>query len=600
MLTSFFEKPISIYKSYRLMCFSLLLAMAIGVLLSALVPPFQSPDEHAHFTRAYLLSKGRIAMQTPEGESTGGNVDKGLGTFMGAYSHLAFDFNSKVSREVKENAETIRWAGEEQFRSNPGINYYFPFIYLPQTVGLLIGQWSDLSVEQTYQLARYIAFFSSIVVVAIAFSMAGINAYTLALFFTPLVVFQLISTSQDGFAIALLTLTLSLFSKITHHPEKALNRHYFYWMLVVILLLVTSRINFLPLLILPFAVVALTTKSKKDYLYGVGITVLALGWILYALNTTVDNRVNIGAPTKEIIIHYVTHPLDFITVLYNTLTSKSLLNFYAASFVGVLGWLDAPMNPRFVTLFLLILAGIFLFSIQWKELKREILTRAILIVVAISSFILTFFLLLITWTEHPATTVQGVQGRYLWGAAIILAYGLTTPLTRLSKIKRAICIGGIILIASITLLKMPDLLIDRYYLRNGLSTNVSVKNNFEEVSANLQKMDSNAKGVGGFIDSASLVEGGIKMEGWGFFSTEEKQFFSNLDDVIAITYTTKVRQDVANAHKNDSLRYSGFILFVPGVTVEDVKELCLYTDDPVFGTKRILPGKKDMLYQCAN
>lgn len=600
LMDSYLKNLFNFYGSRRGVIFLILILFGVGVFFSSLIPPFQSPDEHAHLKRAYLLSKGRLVMETPSGESTGGYFDTSLSSYIDAYSHIRSSVNNKVTLDIKVNAAAIKWLGVERFGTDPGINYYLPLIYLPQTVGLLIGQWADLTVEQSYYLARYLALLSSIGVILIAFSIARVNVFVVAMLAMPLMVFQMVSTSQDGFAIALLILATSLFIKLTNLNEIKKSK-YFYLMATIILLLVTSRINLLPLLILPFAAVALTTKSKYEYAFSVLITCIAIGWIIYALNTTVDNRVAIGASTKEIIIYYLQQPFSFVAVFYETLSNNQLLGFYAASFVGVLGWLDTKIDAHTITIIFCALVVVFVASMSWYAIKTETARRLVLIFVAISSFLLTFFLLLITWTEHPATTVSGVQGRYLWGPVLLLAYGLTVPFYKLSRLRQLVCISGIVVIVGALVFKMPATLVERYHTNNSYLKKQPIKQSFEEISYSIVKNDIDAAVTpGGFVDSVIVSEEEVVLTGWGFFSTEQKQFFSNFDGEISIKYKTKLRQDVANAYKDDSLQYSGFVLIFDKENTKNFTELCLYTKDTVFGVKQLIPGNPDMLYKCAN
>ncbi|WP_323813319.1 DUF2142 domain-containing protein [Cellvibrio sp. NN19] len=597
MIDFYIKKLFGFCASQQKKIYLILTLLIAGVMFSSLVPPFQSPDEQSHLTRAYLLSKGRIAMETPEGQSTGGRIDTGFNAYMGEYNHIPTNQNSKVTLDVKSAAAEINWSGEERFGSSPGINYYLPFIYLPQTLGLLIGQWADFTVEDSYYLARCLAFLCSISIILFAFSVARVNAFVLAILFMPMMVFQMVSTSQDGFSIALLILSLSLYVSLTSFGA---NNKYFYIMTLSIFLLVTSRINLLPLLLLPYIAVALTTKSRKQYLISVVATCFAIAWIIYALNTTVDNRVAIGAPTKEIIMYYLQSPLQFLSVLYQTLSDNQISSFYVGSFVGILGWLDTPMGEHvyFSIVFALIL--IFVTSTCWREIKIEVISRGALIFVATISFFLTFFLLLITWTEHPAKTISGVQGRYLWGPVIVLAYGMTVPFYKLSNIKKLVCAGGIVAIVSVVVFEMPSVLVERYYTNNTYKKKENVEEIFKETVSSLNKIDVPVSEVGGFIDSVSLIDGRVSLTGWGFYSENNKQFFGNIDASTSIKYKTKLRQDVANAYKNDDLIYSGFTLILELKDIDTLSQLCLYTKDPIFGVKQILPGNSDMLYKCAN
>ena len=38
-------------------------------ILSTVIPPFQSPDEFEHITRAYLLGRGEFVLEAPVGQS---------------------------------------------------------------------------------------------------------------------------------------------------------------------------------------------------------------------------------------------------------------------------------------------------------------------------------------------------------------------------------------------------------------------------------------------------------------------------------------------------------------------------------------------------
>ena len=43
------------------------IALAFGVILALLTPPFQSPDEHLHFYRALQIADGHLICQPTDG-----------------------------------------------------------------------------------------------------------------------------------------------------------------------------------------------------------------------------------------------------------------------------------------------------------------------------------------------------------------------------------------------------------------------------------------------------------------------------------------------------------------------------------------------------
>jgi len=83
----------------------ILLIIVILSLFSALIPPFQSPDEFDHIKRAYLLGKGQLILDTPTGQSSGGDVDSGLLKYMKLYRSLPFHSDAKVSQEISTSAQ---------------------------------------------------------------------------------------------------------------------------------------------------------------------------------------------------------------------------------------------------------------------------------------------------------------------------------------------------------------------------------------------------------------------------------------------------------------------------------------------------------------
>lgn len=143
-------KPQSLQLIYR-NHFCVVLLLFLGCyFLSTVIPPLKSPDEHDHIERAYLLGKGVFVLNQPERQSSGRDVDTGLLKYLNSY----LPFQNKMSAEAVSTASDIRWSGQRIFDPSPGTGYYFPAIYLPQTLGLLVGEWLDLTVDQSYRLSR--------------------------------------------------------------------------------------------------------------------------------------------------------------------------------------------------------------------------------------------------------------------------------------------------------------------------------------------------------------------------------------------------------------------------------------------------------------
>ena len=204
------------------------------------------------------------------------------------------------------------------------------------------------------------------------------------------------------------------------------------WCLALFLLL-CSRIHMLPMfLLLAFA----CWKSRKPiHTFSATATVVAvIVWLYVASQSALDPRVNLGLTTSELAKIYLFEPLKFIHVLAYTLWDVERISFYWRSFIGILGWLDTPLqNTHYMglTMLLLLTWGLSSFTtLTWPNLTA----RLGLVMASVLSILLIFFALLITWTPHPAQLVEGIQGRYFLIPALLLGYA-TSPRTRTNDVK---------------------------------------------------------------------------------------------------------------------------------------------------------------------
>lgn len=404
------------------------IAFAISYAVAWMIPPLQSPDEHAHLIRAYMLSKGQLALQTPPGSNSGGMVDTNLVAFVDVYiSEIVLDSSARLSPQRKAQIGQLRWGGPDRFFPVPGTGYYVPLIYAPQAVGLWLGRTLNLSVANSYQLVRALCLLSCLGLLAAAFRFLRPPMLALALLLLPMTVFQLLSPTLDGITTCLAVLALSIFCRRVLAKEDLRPLHT--WVLAgAIALLASSRVHLLPLLAIPFYL-AWARGSRRDALAGVSALLVSVAWTLYAMTHTVDSRVQRAQSTGELVLQYATHPGAFLKIVFDSFANSELAASYEKSFIGVLAWLDTLL-PAWSYDWLWIGLGLCAAaSLLAAKPSEALAARAGLAVAAVASLLLVFLALLVTWTPQPATTVQGVQGRYFIVPAITLAYALGATLT---------------------------------------------------------------------------------------------------------------------------------------------------------------------------
>jgi uncharacterized membrane protein len=406
-----------------------LLVLVAAVGLSAMIPPMQSPDEHSHILRAYLVSKGEITLSTPAGMSSGGQVDRSLLYFVNAYlSTTARSAQGPLDPARRAAAESLRWSSNEHFFPVAGTGYYMPLVYVPHAAGLLAGRVLGLTVADTYRLVRLALLLSCVGLLAAAWRIMRPPALAIALLLLPMTLFQLLSPTLDGLTTSLAVLALSVFwIGVSRGNEWPPGRA---WLLAVcVTLLATTRIQLFPLLGMPFFV-AWVRRSRRDAFLGVAATLLSLAWVAYALSHTVDLRIQRADSTGQLLMQYAAHPLAFFEVVAASLADSKLGPFYSDTFIGVLGWLDTMLpEPAYPALWIG-LALCAAASVPGARLREAWLARLLLALAAAACALLVFLALLVTWTPHPAAVVEGVQGRYFIVPAIMLAYAIGAPTRR--------------------------------------------------------------------------------------------------------------------------------------------------------------------------
>jgi len=155
-------------------------------------------------------------------------------------------------------------------------------------------------------------------------------------------------------------------------------------------------------------------------------------------------------------------PNAFFVVLWKTLNSNENLQFFWKSFIGILGWLELPLPEWTYSVIsvsgsaLLILG---LFATQ-KYAIRE--ARLALTIMALTSVLLVFFALLVTWTPHPADMIKGVQGRYFFVPSLMLAYAWQQPWLALGVWQRRFGVLGLLSFIAFNVFTLTATLYQRY------------------------------------------------------------------------------------------------------------------------------------------
>ena len=445
--------------SKRQIKIGLLLLFFFVVGISCFIPPLQSPDEPAHLSRAYLLSKGEIFLGVSDGV-TGGKVDSGFLKYLDSFTYIHPKFPVKVIEERLETSRGIRWSSEDQFIGLPNTAAYFPISYAPQAIGIILGKSFDLSINQTYYLCRLASLVSTLALLFFALRLYAMPPLVIACFLTPMTIFQMGTASLDAVSFGSAALATSLFMRGCNRSLTFTS--FMHWSMTFLFFsIATTRLNFIFLTLLP-VVLYFYRQSIWSIWQALISFILATSWGLFALISIqgLTNARNFS--TVEIIRYYFQNPFEYFRVLFDTLRNRELIVSYWKGFIGHLGWADTLLNKHTYLIFFALFLSLGFLTFRKIALKHHDRFRIFLFISLFLSFFSLFTILLFAWSRHPTLFIEGIQGRYFIPFMILIGYGFFDKSLGKSDIKIVKLI--FILMFGITLFSTLHALLNRYWL----------------------------------------------------------------------------------------------------------------------------------------
>ena len=444
------------YDSPRFYRGTLLLIGLWVVFTSFLTPPLQSPDEWAHIKRTYQVSDGHILPVIQDGV-TGGYVDTGLLAYIESFADISYHGDRKIQSDRFFASKQLDWSNERVFSPFPNTSVTSFVVYLPQAAGLWIGRHSGLSIYVSYSLSRILNATCVLLLFYLGSRFCPLPLPHLIIALFPMTLFQLASTSADGMVFGLASLTGALVAAKLGDS--------FRWdsprgiiLLVAWASLISAKLNQLPMLFLIY--LAGKPRTKTEWACVTTALFAILTWIVYASTHNHDPMMPDSQRAREMFIHYLSHPLETFGIVLRTLGSE--VDFYWKSFVGYLGWLDAPIPLLYIHPFALLILMSIYFAHQ--NIKSKQSATRILIFIGLPTLITlwTFVLFLVTWSGFPTDTIKGVQGRYFIPIALFSSYYLIRPGCTMPSVTKAkwLLAGA----AALSIAGMVPTLLKRYWI----------------------------------------------------------------------------------------------------------------------------------------
>ncbi len=381
-------------------------ASLVGFVFLCLTPPFQAPDEPAHFLRAWQISEGHFIAQ--EG---GGVLPQSLGTCFAHYLSIRYRSEAKITLVLIRQGFSVRLnPGACTFYTFPNTAIYSPVPYTGAAIFMRLGKLFCQRPLVLMYVGRLGNLFLYVVIgFAALWQLPVLKRTAMVILLSPVPMFLAASLSADAFTIALVFLVIAQIARVgCDDAAVPIFRHF----LIAVSLIAIQLCKWA---YAPVAIFLLSTSSKpwgsgKARAIGIlsiyGACALAFcGWTYFS--GAAHNQMHGGNPAEQ--ARWIpSHPGQYFLLLVRTLINQTPALAYTS--LGAMGWLDALTPSWFVGLeFLALLVLVFNEADSFRVTAKMRFTAAISIALSV---VLLVTLEYLGWNPVGASSIVGLQGRY--------------------------------------------------------------------------------------------------------------------------------------------------------------------------------------------
>jgi len=279
------------------------LALPFGIVLGALTPPMQVPDEGHHFFRAFQIAEGGILPKKVEVSHTanelpsytGGELPAGVLRLYYRYERLIINPKIWIQQPWANIREVAAFDIEPQrrfFQEFSNTASYSPLPYLPQALGIDLSRLFSNSVQNAFYAARFANLLVSILLIFWAIRITRLLPWTFTfLALSPMALFQTASVSSDALIISVCFLSIAWMLGCAFGPEKQISRARWWGLFLLAAALGLLRQGLYgPLVLLYLLIPVVRVGSRARYwlmLGSLGLTIVcaAAAWGLFASRT---------------------------------------------------------------------------------------------------------------------------------------------------------------------------------------------------------------------------------------------------------------------------------------------------------------------------
>ena len=328
---------------------------AIMVVICALItPPGQTPDELTHFARATQISQGGIIGLRLSPQNSGGMLPSHFTPGFTGFDDLPFQPQRHVDVSHLDALRDVHWNKERSFVGFANTVIYAPFTYLPGALTIASGRLTRMTVLQTSYAVRLVNGFLTILLCAGGIALARRGVLLLVLVASmPMTMALAASCSQDGVLIGLSILTVGILTRFNSVSEITTRN----WIFItgIFAILAVSKPTLLFCSLIPAAFMLERKKLLAFLPFGASVCAIVIWSQIGIKPVKIQFLPEVGVSDSGQVHWLLTHITSIPRLAISTLRQNG--EGYLGQWIGVLGWLDAPLPSRFYTLVFIMLAG---------------------------------------------------------------------------------------------------------------------------------------------------------------------------------------------------------------------------------------------------
>lgn len=391
------------------------LAVPIGLIFLFLMPPFQVPDEGAHYFKALNLAQGQM-MCSEQVSAPVNYVSLPSDTQL---VKIRGEERKKVSgTKIKEALMTA--ASAEKTPVPFSVCGASPVGYITQALGLKIGISASAPPLVAFYMGRLLTLIVAIALIYFAIRVAPFGKIIfLFVGLLPMAVQQIASFSYDALHIGLVLFFIAYLLRLTASPEKISQRE-MSWLFILSLLAFNAKQGYFLLALLVFVLPGVKFPSVKKYwIYTIGFVILNIAVFLFSRMLFSEvSAFGKGIDPNAQLWGVLKNPVGFIYIVFHSLYKGFF--FYFETFFLKPGWINTGL-PDLLYMFMAV--GMVLILRSKDEIvSLNMRQRLILLGVFFAQFFLVFLSMYLVWTKVGSGRIDGVQGRYFLAIAPLLIF----------------------------------------------------------------------------------------------------------------------------------------------------------------------------------